>query len=356
MSIQEDVKAISVDYDDNDNRIITCFCGKTVQKTILTHIKKKHPEKWEEWKKDFVRLRNKGWSCKRIMWKYRAIFSWSVIERVLREMVEEGKEKLATPKKTNITEWVTDFPLERTTVWDFKTRGNWAVHTSEYRGNWPPQIPKNLLLKHTKEGDLVLDMFVGGGTTLIEAYLLKRRSCGIDISKHAINVCNDKIAEMENRMNDEKLLLSECRPRVIRGDASKSVELLKKVSIDEGNVDLVCAHPPYLDSIIYTRNKNDLSNCKDVGKYCEKIGDIAEQAFKVLKKGGICGLLIGDVRKDSEFIPLGFKVANEFLEKGFTIRDLVVKIQHKDRSTEFYRSKDLPYYLLNHEYLFIFRK
>jgi len=211
-------------------------------------------------------------------------------------------------------------------------------------------------LKHTNEGDLVLDMFVGGGTTLIEAYLLKRRSCGIDISKHAINVCNDKIAEMENRMNEEELLLTECRPRVIRGDASKSIELLKKANIYEGEVDLVCAHPPYLDSIIYTRNRNDLSNCKDVGKYCEKIGKIAEHAFKLLKKGGICGLLIGDVRKDSELIPLGFKVANEFLEKGFTIRDLVVKIQHKDRSTEFYHSKNLPYYLLNHEYLFIFRK
>jgi DNA modification methylase len=272
------------------------------------------------------------------------------------EIAEKGKETVNIQKKNNIKEWTTDFVPERTTIWNFETRGDWAVHTSEYRGNWPPQLPRNLILKYTKEGDLVLDQFVGGGTTLIEAYLLNRKSVGIDISRHAIRFCNDKIAEMETRVEKEDLLLAQYRPLAVRGDACKSVEILKRLGFSKESVDLVCAHPPYMNSITYTRNKDDLSSLGDVEKFIEKIGEIARQSLTLLKKGGICSILIGDVRKESTLIPLGLKVMNEFLNKGFTTRDVIVKIQHKDRSTEFYRYKDLPYYLLDHEYLLVFSK
>jgi len=57
--------------------------------------------------------------------------------------------------------------LQTTTVWSFPIRGSWATHKPTYRGNWAPQIPRNLILKYSKESDLVLDPMVGAGTTLI---------------------------------------------------------------------------------------------------------------------------------------------------------------------------------------------
>lgn len=50
-----------------------------------------------------------------------------------------------------------DFKLENTSVWSFKERGKWATHKGDYRGNCPPQVPRNLILKYTKEKDIVLD-------------------------------------------------------------------------------------------------------------------------------------------------------------------------------------------------------
>ena len=41
------------------------------------------------------------------------------------------------------------FELEETTIWSFKERGNWATHKGDYRGNCPPQVPRNLILKYT---------------------------------------------------------------------------------------------------------------------------------------------------------------------------------------------------------------
>jgi len=70
---------------------------------------------------------------------------------------------------------IKEFEKELTTVWSFPERGNWSTHNPKFRGNFAPQIARNIILKYSKEGDLILDPMVGGGTTLIEAKLLNRK-------------------------------------------------------------------------------------------------------------------------------------------------------------------------------------
>ncbi|HOJ93325.1 MAG TPA: hypothetical protein PKW23_06695 [Dictyoglomaceae bacterium] len=50
-----------------------------------------------------------------------------------------------------------DYIPEKTTVWSFPDRGNWATHRGNYRGNWSPYIPRNLILKYTQKGDWILN-------------------------------------------------------------------------------------------------------------------------------------------------------------------------------------------------------
>lgn len=90
-------------------------------------------------------------------------------------------------------QWEPDnFKLESSSVWSFPVRGSWATHDSSWRGNWSPYIPRNLLLRYSKIGNLVLDQFAGGGTTLIEAKLLNRNIIGVDINEDAIVRCKEK--------------------------------------------------------------------------------------------------------------------------------------------------------------------
>ena len=99
--------------------------------------------------------------------------------------------------------WYPDgFELEMNTVWSFPERGNWATHDAKYRGNWSPYIARNLLLRYSQAGDLVLDQFVGGGTTLVEAKLLERNIIGIDINPISLERCREKTDfEWENAGN-----------------------------------------------------------------------------------------------------------------------------------------------------------
>lgn len=85
-----------------------------------------------------------------------------------------------------------NFELEMNTVWSFPERGNWATHDAKYRGNWSPYIPRNIILRYSAPGDFVLDQFVGGGTTLVEAKLLGRNCLGVDINPMALERCIEK--------------------------------------------------------------------------------------------------------------------------------------------------------------------
>lgn len=55
--------------------------------------------------------------------------------------------KVPLVKNHVITEYEPkDFKLETTTVWSFPERGEWATHKGNYRANWSPYIPRNLIL------------------------------------------------------------------------------------------------------------------------------------------------------------------------------------------------------------------
>ena len=93
-----------------------------------------------------------------------------------------------------------DFELEMTTHWSFPKRGDWATHDAKWRGNWSPYIPRNIILRYSQEGDLVLDQFAGGGTTLVEAKLLNRDIIGVDCNDEDLNRCKEKNVILSDKL------------------------------------------------------------------------------------------------------------------------------------------------------------
>jgi len=71
-------------------------------------------------------------------------------------------------------------------TWDINgTISELSYHTHNYLryyGKFPPPVATNLINRFTKEGETVLDNFVGCGTTLVEARILSRNSIGVDIN------------------------------------------------------------------------------------------------------------------------------------------------------------------------------
>lgn len=249
-----------------------------------------------------------------------------------------------------------NFKEEQTTVWSFKQRGSWATHSGEYRGNWSPYIPRNVILKYSKPGELVLDYFCGAGTTAVEAKLLGRRCIALDINDKAIelakrNVDFDVEAQQLAFIN-EKIHSQIYEPELSVGDA-RDLSFLR-----DNSVDLICTHPPYANIIHYTDSKEGDLSFFDIDDFLEEMSGVAKESFRVLKPGRQCAILIGDMRRKKHVIPLGFKLINVYLDAGFKLKELVIKRQHNCKTTGFWYANSIKYnfLLLAHEYLPIFEK
>ena len=200
-----------------------------------------------------------------------------------------------------------DFQLEMTTMWSFPKRGNWATHDAKWRWNWSPYIPRNILLRYSKEGDLVLDQFVGGGTSLVEAKLLNRNIIGVDVNEIALDRCREKINFVHEGANG--------RVYLHKADARK----LNFIS--DSSIDLICTHPPYANIISYSEDiKEDLSLLK-VTDFLEEMKKVASESYRVLKADKFCAILMGDTRQKGHMIPMSFEVMKIFQDAGFNLKN-----------------------------------
>lgn len=234
---------------------------------------------------------------------------------------------------------------ESTTLWSFPERGKWATHCPGYRGNFAPQIARNIIEMYSEPDEMVLDPMVGSGTTLIEAKLLHRNGIGVDINSAAVGLS-------KKALNFEFETAS--RQRVQLGDARRLAMLRDDM------IDLILTHPPYLDIITYSDGKipEDLSNISDIDKFCDEIESVALELFRVLKPNRHCAILIGDTRKGKHYVPLSYYVMQRFLSVGFALKEEIIKAQHNCSHTRRWesRARAMKFYLIAHEHLFVFRK
>lgn len=250
-------------------------------------------------------------------------------------------------QKKTIDKWGPEnFELEMTSVWSFPNRGNWATHDAKWRGNWSPYIPHNVILRYSQEGDLILDQFAGGGTTLVEAKLLNRNILGIDVNDSALDRCREK-TRFKHAGADGKVYIRKGDARNLKG-------------IPDASIDLICTHPPYANIIHYSEDEEvpaDLSNFT-VPKFLEQMQYVAAESYRVLKPGKFCAILMGDIRRKGHVFPLGFKTMQIFLDAGFVLKEIILKEQHNCRATGYWKTNSIKYnfLLLAHEYLFIFEK
>lgn len=318
------------------------ICSKVIRsKDYLNHLNEFHPDKYKEFIREIVYLNNTGNTISDIASKMN--ISQKVVDDKLNLLMESPSNySIDTPLKIKTWE-PNDFKMEVTTMWSFRQRGNWATHSGKYRGNWSPYIPRNLILRYSKEGDIVLDPFLGSGTTLIETKLLKRNGIGTDINPEAIGIARGNLRFNKNQ---------NYHPKTYNLN-SKNLYILEDESID-----LICAHPPYANIINYSKNiQGDLS-LLDIEDFLVEIYEVAKELFRVLKSNKYCAILIGDTRKNKHIIPLGFKVMEQFLRAGFVLKENIIKEQHNCQATGFWYTRSIEYnfLLIAHEYLFVFRK
>jgi DNA modification methylase len=258
-----------------------------------------------------------------------------------------------------------------------------------------------VILRYTQPGDLVLDQFLGSGTTMVEARFLGRRGIGVDINRDAVMLAHDRLNFTIDETTKKEEDADELEVRTGAGAARQWGDLKPKPkalgrpstssssspssslsssassgatlgeiqlycgdardldAIKAESVDLIATHPPYAGIIKYTGDRvpGDLSAERGLDGFLKGMRGSADESFRVLKPGKHCAVLIGDTRKHKHYVPIAFRVMQTFLDAGFVLREDIIKLQHNMKTTrEKWRGSKYDFYLLAHEHLFVFRK
>lgn len=206
--------------------------------------------------------------------------------------------------------------LHDTTLWDYPSQhyGKATQGDQNYRGATPSHIIWNLVSRYTKKGDLVVDPFVGSGTTLDVCKDLDRRGKGFDLqtSRTDVTIADARTALMEH--------------------------------VDRETAHLVFMDPPYADNLAYSDDARCIGKrAFEDGSWSEAMGQVVDGAMQALKPGGHLCCFVSDImhvqqvkevvagrtheRVERRFGALGVDFARIALERGFIFVDHVAVVR-----------------------------
>lgn len=250
------------------------------------------------------------------------------------------------------------------------------IHGATY----PEKLCSRLIQMYSKYNDIILDPFLGTGTTTIAAIKNKRNAIGIELSDKYFQIAFD---EIEKIYSQKDLLLPTHTEKLgkyqlFHGDCLSE---LKKISNE--HVQLTLTSPPYADLIhkvvedrilrhkksafvidnnattkVYSTDFRDLGNMP-IDKYLKKIRTIMKQLFRVTKTGGYNAWVVKDFRDTKNKIPyvdLHSKIAEVGEKVGFKYHDLIIWDQNQHRKLVLLGYPSVFYVNQNHSYIVILRK
>ena len=252
-------------------------------------------------------------------------------------------------------------------LWLLESRDSSGMHQADYHGNFVPQIPNQLLRRFTRAGDIVLDPFLGSGTTAIESARLGRRCVGVELSPEAAATARRRVREdwlaggLEGRRfppdADDVVIGDSCQPETAATIAARLD------AMHQQSVQLLIMHPPYHNIIRFSDNPSDLSNCGDVTEFIGRFLQSYHNVARFLDPGRHLAVVIGDIYANSEWIPLQNMLTTALLDTGeLRLKSIIVKNIVNNRAKRNqehlwrYRSLANGFYIFKHEYILLFQK
>ncbi len=219
--------------------------------------------------------------------------------------------------------------IQPTTLWDYPSQnyGRGTQGDQNYAGATPSYIIWNLLMRYTRQGDLVVDPMCGSGTTIDVCKDIDRRFIGFDINPS--------------------------RDDIFRADA-------RKLPLEAGKADFAFIDPPYGDNLVYSDAPECIGRLSALEmEYFNAMEDVIKEIARILRPKRHMGLYVCDYHsKKKGFVPVGFNLFG-ILCRYFTPVDIIAVVRHnKTLKMGNYRkaAEEGNFFLRGFNYLFIMRK
>jgi DNA modification methylase len=281
-------------------------------------------------------------------------------------MTEGSKDRRAFNSLTP-REWT---KLSRSVWTSAEVSSTREKHHLEHGATFSTALAERVIKMYTDLGDLVLDPFLGVGTTIIAATRLGRNGIGIELYKKFAEIAEEVI---RGEPTDESL-----EQKIVCGDSRNLLNWIEPESVQ-----LVFTSPPYANFIqrsVRDRNsthkKSKLvldnksvvkpygSNPKDFGNlnyedFIAQIKRLMADLLTVTTPGGYNIWVVKDCRNTENGVPLvdvHSDIARLGREVGFLYHDLIIWDQNDQRSLVLLGYPSVFYVNVNHTFLVVLRK
>ncbi len=250
---------------------------------------------------------------------------------------------------------------------------SWFIHKPPRRktneilhpAKFPETLVEEFISFFTKEGDWVLDPFMGTGSTLIAAGNLKRNAAAVELSKEYFKIARVRIKKEKFK---ERII-------PILGSSVNLSELLSSNNIKNIAFDYTITSPPYWNQLErnslrqkvrsnkglatkYSHSSDDLGNETDYDAFIERQAKIFDNVYDLTKPNGYLTIITNNVYYKGKLFPLAFDTAVSLTKrngKSWVLKDEKIWLQN-----------DKPLIALgvnsawvanrHHQYCLIFRK
>ena len=237
-----------------------------------------------------------------------------------------------------------------------------AERATKHPALFPQALVERLIKLYLRDpGSVVLDPFMGIGSTMLAAMNQGMQGFGVDLSQEYYKISNKRISNFPPELQENSKIVL---PKTFNKDSRHLSDF-----IEANSVDLVVTSPPYWDILNqkrtadgkvirnYSNDKSDLGNIADYEEFLQDLKLVFAEVYKVIKPGSRCISIVMDLRKKDKFFPLHEDQTRIMREIGFSLDEYVIW----DRQRDYNNMKTLGYpyvYRFNriHEFICIYKK
>lgn len=221
-----------------------------------------------------------------------------------------------------------------------------------------PQALTDRLIEifYRKQTGLVVDPFLGSGSTVCSAYRYNIPSAGFEIVPEYLEIAKKRLAQIKgNPLSYPKLIIDDAR-RI-------------KEYLTPGCAGLCITSPPYWNILCqrrsadgkpirnYSSEAKNMGNIDDYQEFLDSLAAVFKGVYSCLSDRAYCLVNVMDIRKKNRFYPLHMDLNVVMGNIGFTLDDIIIW----DRRQEYNNLRPLGYphvFRINkiHEYIMIFQK
>lgn len=217
-------------------------------------------------------------------------------------------------------------------VWQFAYEKRDIRNKDLHPATFPISLSRKVIQLFTHEGELVLDPFVGSGTSLLAAQELNRNAVGFDLQERYVNLCG-------SRLDSGNTLFGSSQQFVVQDDARSIPQYIGKETLS-----LIWTSPPYANLLNrkrtnksrrdrknsqfgkveqYSQDKRDLGTL-DLAQYRTAMGDIFEDLLPLLRPKAHCVINVPDMWWENERITIHVSLIDELRTRGFELRNIII--------------------------------